>query len=481
MAVEIKIPEAGESISEVHIAQWHKAEGDHVDVDEPVVEVESDKASMDVSAPAEGTLSRILKKDGDTAEPGEVIAYVEETSAADKEEKKPDRPEKEKASRRKQEVAAKGGRKSKSGDANSQQNRDAGSARDDEETEEQEHEEQPKKEKTAKTKKAAEKTESDEPDDEEGDQDRPQRQKQPVPETVDVQPRVMPDAHRALSEHDLSPADVEGTGPGGRILKEDVLRAVDAHNGKPQARRRSDEPRKRSDEERREDAEPMSPLRKTIATRLVQAQQQAALLTTFNEVDMSAVKRLRAEYGDAFHERHRVKLGIMSFFITATVKALQDYPRLNAKVKDDEIIYRRYCDVGVAVATDHGLVVPVLRDADRMSVAELEAGIADLAHRARSKKLAVDELRGGTFTITNGGVYGSLMSTPIVNPPQSGILGLHAIHDRPIAIDGQVEIRPMMYVALTYDHRVVDGREAVLFLNRIKECVESPWRITLDL
>jgi 2-oxoglutarate dehydrogenase E2 component (dihydrolipoamide succinyltransferase) len=243
----------------------------------------------------------------------------------------------------------------------------------------------------------------------------------------------------------------------------------------------SDEIEESADVSRGEDRAPMSPIRRRIAARLVAAQQNAALLTTFNEIDMSAVKTLRAQHGAAFERRHRVKLGFMSFFVKATVESLRQCPELNAAIDGDEIVYRRYYDIGVAISTDKGLVVPVLRNAERMSFADIEKGIDDFATRGRDGQLKVEELQGGTFTITNGGVFGSLLSTPIVNPPQSGVLGMHAIQDRPVAIESQAVVRPMMYVALTYDHRIVDGREAVTFLKRIKETIEEPARLLIEV
>jgi 2-oxoglutarate dehydrogenase E2 component (dihydrolipoamide succinyltransferase) len=269
---------------------------------------------------------------------------------------------------------------------------------------------------------------------------------------------------------------VRGTGPGGRILKEDVLRHVDrAQAAEPGAADGSSTPG------REEETVPMSLLRRRIAERLVQAQHTAALLTTFNEVDMSGVSSLRQQYGEAFQKKHGVKLGFMSFFVKATIDALKRIPQINAEIRDNQIVYRRYYDIGVAVGTDKGLVVPVIRNAERLSFAGIEQAINELAARARDNKLKVEELQGGTFTISNGGVYGSLLSTPIVNPPQSGILGLHAIQDRPVARNGQVVIRPMMYLALTYDHRMVDGKEAVTFLRHIKDVIEDPARLVLEV
>lgn len=280
--------------------------------------------------------------------------------------------------------------------------------------------------------------------------------------------RVMPSARRAMVKNNLSDDDVKGTGPGGRVLKEDVQRAL----ANPSA----------SGADAREiERVPMSTLRKRIATRLVESQQTAAILTTFNEVDMTEVKNLRKQYKESFHDRHGVKLGFMSFFVKAAVDALKLIPGVNAKIDDDHIEYHNYQDIGIAVGGGKGLVVPVIRNAERMSFAEIEATIGDFGERAQKNRITPDELAGGTFTISNGGVYGSLLSTPIINPPQSGILGLHGIQDRPVVIDGEIVIRPMMYVALSYDHRLVDGREAVTFLKRIKECIENPARMLMEI
>lgn len=280
--------------------------------------------------------------------------------------------------------------------------------------------------------------------------------------------RVMPAARRELADRGLQPSDVRPSGPGGRLLKEDVMRHGTGSNGAAGSGR----------EERRV---PMSPMRQTIARRLVEAQQTAALLTTFNEADMSAIKRLRSQYQDTFVKKYGIKLGFMSFFVKAVVDALGEYPAVGAQVDGNQLVHRNYCDIGVAIGGGKGLVVPVIRSAERMSFAEIEQTIADFGRRAKENKIGLDELEGGTFTISNGGVYGSLLSTPIVNPPQSGVLGMHSIQDRPVAVNGEVVVRPMMYLALTYDHRVVDGREAVSFLVRIKEVLEEPSRLFLEV
>ena len=279
---------------------------------------------------------------------------------------------------------------------------------------------------------------------------------------------VMPAAERAMAENNLPAGSVLGTGPGGRVLKEDVIRTVQSgpvHVGGSRETRTL----------------PLSPMRLTIARRLVEAQQTAALLTTFNEVDMSGVKKLRETYKDGFEKKYSVKLGFMSFFVRAVVAGLQQYPQLNAQMHGKQVTYFNYCDIGIAIGGGKGLVVPVLRNAENMSFADVELAIVELAGRAKSNQITLEELEGGTFTITNGGIYGSLLSTPIVNPPQSGVLGMHGIFDRPMAVNGQVVIRPMMYIALTYDHRVVDGREAVSFLKLVKDLVEDPTRLILEV
>ncbi|MBI3925422.1 MAG: 2-oxoglutarate dehydrogenase complex dihydrolipoyllysine-residue succinyltransferase [Armatimonadetes bacterium] len=284
-------------------------------------------------------------------------------------------------------------------------------------------------------------------------------------------PRVGPAARRLMEQESVPTEEVRPSGPGGRILKEDVQAVLDARATRAAP----------SAGPREEQVLPMSPVRQRIAERLVQAQQNAALLTTFNEVDMAAVMQLRQEYGEAFQQRHHVKLGLMSFFVKAAIEALKAFPALNAEIRGQEIVYRNYYDIGVAVGGGKGLVVPVIRNAERLGFAQIELAIRDFAQRATAMKLTLEELQGGTFTISNGGVYGSLLSTPIINPPQSGILGLHKISDRPVALQGQVVIRPVMYVALTYDHRLVDGREAVSFLVRLKDCIENPARMLLEV
>ena len=287
--------------------------------------------------------------------------------------------------------------------------------------------------------------------------------------------RVMPSARRALKERGLKQEDVEPSGPGGRLLKEDVLRHDEIPPAPAPTGVRAPEP------SGGEEIVPMSPFRRRVAERLLQAQTQAALLTTFNEIDMTNVMALRKQHQDAFQEKYSIKLGFMSFFVKAAIDALKLIPAVNGEIRGSDIVYKNHYDIGVAVGGGKGLAVPVLRDADRLSFAEVELKIADFGKRAKDNKVELHELQGGTFTISNGGIYGSLLSTPILNPPQSGILGLHAIQERPIALNGAVVIRPMMYIALTYDHRLIDGREAVTFLKRIKQCLEDPARILLEV
>ena len=416
MVQELKIPQAGESIQEVQIGQWLKQEVQWVERDETLVELETDKASLDLPAPVSGVLTRILKRDGEGAEIGETVALIDDAAPAPKAPAAESRPG-------------------------------------------------------------------------------------PLPEPL----VIMPAAQRLLKEHALQARDVPATGPSGRLLKEDVLRFVEQSGVRETAPTEAaatreaavssappipagNRPEAAAPAEsaaarllRQEEVVPMTLIRRRIAERLVQAQQQAALLTTFNEVDMSAVQQLRQQHRERFQEKYQIKLGFMSFFTKATVEALKEFPALNAEVREKQIVYRNYFDIGIAIGAGKGLVVPMLRSAERMSFAEIERTIADFAERAKANRIRPEELEGGTFTITNGGIYGSLLSTPIVNPPQSGVLGLHTIQDRPVAREGQVVIRPMMYLALTYDHRIVDGREAVTFLRRIREIIEEPARLLLEV
>ena len=426
MIIDLTVPSVGESITEVEIGDWLKKPGEAVRKDEAIVALESEKATVELPAPDSGTLKEVLKQKGEVAKVGEVIARLESNGAAD-------------GSRAKSEQPATG--------------------------REQKEQTKPPRAPAAETSPAT---------------------------TAGRAPVVMPAAGRVLAEHGIKPEEVTGTGPGGRVLKEDVLRYVESKQNQPPAPVApapgssapvvSEIARSHSDgADREEELVPMSRLRRTVAERLVQAQHNAALLTTFNEIDMATVMALRKEHGEAFQSRYQVKLGFMSFFIKACVDALKQYPALNAEIRGNNIAYRNYYDIGVAVGSGKGLVVPIIRNVERLSFAELEMAVGDYGKRARENKLKVEELQGGTFTISNGGVYGSLLSTPIINPPQSGVLGMHAIQERPVAREGQVVIRPMMYVALTYDHRIVDGREAVSFLKRIKDTLENPARMLMEV
>jgi 2-oxoglutarate dehydrogenase E2 component (dihydrolipoamide succinyltransferase) len=419
MPLELKVPSVGESITEVEISEWQKAEGESVKRDEVVAILETEKVTVELPAPGTGVITKILKKKGETAKVGDVIGYMEVDGKHQKElaEAKPQRDTEEK---------------------------------------------QESKTSEAEKSKAA------------TDRDRAET-KDPV--------RLMPAARRILAERGLKPEEVPATGPGGRLLKEDALsyleRVEESKAEQPTGEKKTlTSP---DSDVREEEVVPMSPLRRRIAERLVEAQQTAALLTTFNEIDMTAVMALRRQYRESFEKKYSIKLGFMSFFVKASIEALKLIPQVNAEVRGTDIVYRNYYDIGIAIGGGRGLVVPVLRHAERMSFAEIERAIDDFARRAETNKLNLDELRGGTFTITNGGIYGSLLSTPIINPPQSGILGMHAIQERPVVREGQIVIRPMMYVALTYDHRIVDGREAVTFLRHIKGLLEDPARILLEV
>lgn len=436
MSVEIKIPSVGESVSEVELGEWLKKEGDPVKQDETLVMLESDKATVELPAPATGYLGKIMKQQGEAALVGEVIAHIvaDGIAPAPVPESTPT------------EAKAEGSEVPQAAPTNTP---------------------------------AADAPRSDK-----------------AGANSDA-PRVMPAAARELAQNGLQPTDVEASGPGGRILKEDVQRtmqspapAVQAAPAAPApvaapapAPAAKPKPAVVNPTVAGEDEEvvPMTPLRRKIAERLVEAQQNAALLTTFNEVDMSASMELRKLHQDAFTKKYGIKLGFMSFFVKAVIDGLKLYPAINAEIRGRDIVYKNHYDIGVAIGGGKALVVPVLKRAERMSFAEIELAIAEYAGRVKDGKITPDELIGGTFTITNGGVYGSLLSTPIVNPPQSGILGMHTIQERPVALNGQVVIRPMMYVALTYDHRIVDGREAVSFLKRIKECLENPSRMLLEV
>jgi len=409
MATEIRVPTLGESVTEATIARWFKKAGDAVAADEPLVELETDKVTVEVPAPAAGVLEEIRVKDGETVGVGSVLGSIKEGA---------------------------GGAKAA-----------------------------PAKAAPAPAKAEAAK---------------PAAASAPAPAAAarSADLPLMPSVRRLAAESGVSPSTVPGTGKDGRVTKGDMLAAI-AGVAKPAptvARAPSPAP-----DAAREERVRMTRLRQTIATRLKEAQNTAAMLTTFNDVDMSAIIAMRQSYKEPFEKKHGVKLGFMGFFVKAVIAALKELPAVNAEIDGDDLVYKNYYHIGVAVGTERGLVVPVVRDADQISIAEIEKTIADFGKRAREGKLSIDEMQGGTFTISNGGIYGSLLSTPILNAPQSGILGMHRIEERPVAVKGQVVVRPMMYLALSYDHRIVDGREAVTFLVRVKENLEDPARMVLDL
>jgi 2-oxoglutarate dehydrogenase E2 component (dihydrolipoamide succinyltransferase) len=421
---EIRVPTLGESVTEATIGKWFKKPGDAVAVDEPLVELETDKVTIEVPAPAAGVLGEIAAKNGETVAVGALLGAINPGAGA--------------ASP----VAARAG---------------AAAA--------------PSAEPAKAPPVAA-----------------PVATPAPPPKVAAADAPLAPSVRRIAAETGADPAAVPGTGTGkdGRVTKGDMLAAIERAAMAPMpvpqpaasVQVRAPSP---ADDAAREERVRMTRLRQTIARRLKDAQNTAAMLTTFNEVDMAAVMALRNHYKELFEKKHGVKLGFMGFFVRACVQALKDVPAVNAEIDGSDIVYKNYCHIGIAVGTEKGLVVPVVRDCDRKSLAEIEKEIAGFGRRARDGQLKIEELQGGTFTITNGGVYGSLMSTPILNAPQSGILGMHKIQDRPVAIAGKVEIRPMMYLALSYDHRIVDGREAVTFLVRVKELLEDPSRLVLDL
>ncbi|MDQ3072525.1 MAG: 2-oxoglutarate dehydrogenase complex dihydrolipoyllysine-residue succinyltransferase [Bacteroidota bacterium] len=424
MAIEIKVPTVGESITEVTIARWLKQDGDHVELDDVLCEIESDKATFELNAEASGTL-KITAREGDTVAVGDLIASIDTVGKA-----------------------------------------------------------APKSEEPA----AAEASGTSEP------------AKKEAGKQTYASGHAAPAAAKILSEKGLAPEAVKGTGKDGRITKDDAVKANGQTAKQESEDRLTEKPSKDAMKDKEKDApkkqaapartfegergtsrEKMTTLRKTIARRLVEVRNTTAMLTTFNEVDMTGIMEMRKKYKDSFKEKHQVGLGFMSFFTKAVCLALQEFPAVNAQIDDQEIIYHDYVDMGVAVSTPRGLVVPNIRNADKMTLAEIEMAIMDLAGKARDGKVTIEDMTGGTFTITNGGVFGSLMSTPILNAPQSAILGMHNIVERPMAIDGQVVIRPMMYVALSYDHRIIDGKESVSFLVRVKQLLEDPARMMLGV
>jgi 2-oxoglutarate dehydrogenase E2 component (dihydrolipoamide succinyltransferase) len=411
---EIRVPTLGESVTEATIGKWFKKPGDAVAVDEPLVELETDKVTIEVPAPSAGTLSEIVAKDGETVAVGALLGQISEGAA----------PVKATAPAAQPAAAAP----------------------------------------------ASAAAVSPVP-----------AQKSPPPDAP-----LAPSVRKLSTESGVDASTVPGSGKDGRVTKGDMLAAIEkaASTATPvnqpaaAVQVRAPSP---ADDAAREERVKMTRLRQTIARRLKEVQNTAAMLTTFNEVDMTSVMALRAHYKEVFEKKHGSKLGFMGFFTKACVQALKDIPAANAEIDGTDLIYKNYYHIGIAVGTDKGLVVPVVRDCDRKSIAEIEKSIADYGRRARDGQLKIEEMQGGTFTITNGGIYGSLMSTPILNAPQAGILGMHKIQERPVAIDGKVDIRPMMYLALSYDHRVIDGKEAVTFLVRVKESLEDPARLVLDL
>lgn len=527
MATDIKAPTFPESVAEGTVATWHKKVGDSVERDELIVEIETDKVVLEVVAPEAGTLSDIKVEEGDTCESEQVLGVLGAASEGGKSEEKSsgDDAKAEKPPAEKEKSSAKPQASGKSHDVKAPSfpesvqegtvaswNKKVGEAvkRDEvlaeietdkvvlevvapadgalsgikvEEGEVVESEAllavfsegagaDSGKESGASAESADDQDEASAADG--GEED------------AKVDGKILaPAARKLAAENDLDVSKLEGTGKGGRVLKEDVQKAIKDGSAKKSARPAAAAPKAAAapavEGERPEQRVPMSRLRQTIAKRLVQAQQTAAMLTTYNEVDMTAVMSLRSEYKDTFLKAHDVKLGFMGFFVKAATEALKRFPDVNASIDGTDIVYHGYQDIGVAVSTPRGLVVPVLRDTDTMKLADVEKAIGDFGKRGREGKLGIDDMQGGTFTITNGGIFGSLMSTPILNPPQTAILGMHKIQERPMAVNGKVEIRPMMYLAVSYDHRMIDGKDAVQFLVAIKSLLEDPARLLLDI
>lgn len=447
MALEIKIPNVGESVQEAVLAQWYKKEGDYVLKDEPLFVIETDKVTLEVPAEASGRL-HILAAEGETVPIGAVVGSIDTEAAPEKPEKKPEtgKPEPKPEQKSKQDAAA------------------------------------PQKTEVEKT---------------------------PVPpsiETVTDTSPLLPSVRRLVSEKGIDVNQIKGTGPGGRITKGDVILYLESdRHAAIQGEQAADAPvpsapsdagsgsRQLPDKTTKEappcvlpgqetvTIKPMTPIRKRIAERLLSAKQNTAMLTTFNEIDMSHVMAIRNRYKDAFFEKYKVRLGFMSFFIKAVVEQLKETPDMNARIDGDNVVYHHYYHIGVAIGAERGLLVPVIRNADQISFAGIEAAIVEFVEKINANRIQLEDLEGGTFSITNGGIYGSLLSTPILNMPQSGILGMHKIEDRPVVIENEIMIRPMMYVALSYDHRIVDGKTAVTFLRRIKEFIENPERIMMEI
>jgi 2-oxoglutarate dehydrogenase E2 component (dihydrolipoamide succinyltransferase) len=432
MTIEVKVPQLPESVADATLVAWHKSPGDRVSRDENLADLETDKVVLEVPAPADGVLKEIRISDGTTVTAGDILAILEE------------------------------------GGAEAAMARESGAAT------------------TATAATAAPAGEEDE--DEGEDEGEPGK----------AAGRLSPAVRRLVDEHDLDPAAIRGSGRDGRITKADVMAHLEQ---KPAAQKPADKPAEKPADKaapkptpaaapkaeaaprgaREERRVPMTRMRARIAERLVEAQATAAMLTSFNEVDLGAVMDIRKRYRDSFEKKHGVRIGFMSFFVKAAIEALRKFPVVNASIEGNDVVYHDYFDIGVAVSTDRGLMVPVLRDADLQSFADIERSIGEFAGKARDGKIAVEDLTGGTFTITNGGVFGSLMSTPIINPPQSAILGMHKIQERAMVVNGKIEARPMMYIALTYDHRIIDGREAVQFLVSVKESLEDPARLLIQL
>jgi len=432
MSEKIVVPVLGESITEATVAKWLKNPGDAVEADEPIVELETDKVNLEVPSPISGVLTEINSQDGAVVEVGALLGSVSENGLAVK--PTPKREEKIK----KEEIDVKESNVIKL-DANKKE---------------------PKIFEEKEVKKSKEKplvlTEEVKPD---------------VTPKRDINPTLSPAVRKIVTENNIDINSIQGSGKDGRVLKGDLISLMGA-NPKPSERKTQ-----YGEEERIR----MTRLRQTIAKRLKQAQENAALLTTFNEVDMSSVMEMRKENQEDFQSRYGIKLGFMSFFVKACVVALKNFPAVNAEIDGDEIVYKNYYNISFAVGTDKGLVVPVLRNADELSFADIEKNIKEISEKARDGKLSIEDLQGGTFTISNGGVYGSMLSTPILNLPQSGVLGMHNIVERPVVIDGEIKIRPIMYLALSYDHRIIDGKESVSFLKMIKENLEDPRRLFLDI
>ena len=446
MPTELKIPPIGESISEVQIVEWLKADGEEVKKDENLAVIDSEKTTVELPSPVDGRL-KILHQAGETVRVGETVAQIEAGNGG---------PEKSAS------PAA------KAGEAEAEKKAPAAP----------EPKKQPPKKKTAAEVQPAEKAA-------ESSTEQPKSESESEPEPEQATPEKKPDAQANGTKG--TKAETKSENVPERAAESPDLKAYAAprlENNPPiraTPKPMANEPKTSLSSAGPEKVVPMTMLRRTVARRLVEAKQAMAMLTTFNEVDMSAVQSLRKEHQEIFEKRHQVKLGFMSFFVKAVVGALKQFPQLNAEIRENDIVYHQRFDIGVAIASERGLIVPVLRNADSLSFAEIERAIGDFSRRAREGNLKPSELTGGTFTITNGGVFGSLLSTPIINPPQSGILGMHSIQERPIALNGQVVIRPMMYIALTYDHRLVDGREAVMFLRGVKEAIDMPARMLIEI